>query len=66
MKPHTLYVIEMVLSIPLAAIIFGGILKYFVNEIKQNNKCEELKKKKVDTLKRIVKMNGVGNENIRK
>lgn len=66
MKPHTIYVIKMVLQVPLVAIIGGLILAYFIKEFKLNNKREVLKKRKVDTLKRIVKMNGVGNENIRK
>lgn len=66
MKPHTIYVIKMVLQVPLAAIIGGLILAYFIKEFKLNNKREVLRKRKVDTLKRIVKMNGVGNENIRK
>lgn len=66
MKPHTIYVIKMAISVPLVAIIWGLILAYFIKEFKLNNKREVLKKRKVDTLKRIVKMNGVGNENIRK
>lgn len=58
MKPHTIYVIKMVLSVPLVAIIGGLILTYFIRKFKLNNKREALKKRKVDTLKRIEKMNG--------
>lgn len=58
MKPHTIYVLKMVLSVPLVAIIGGLILTYFIREFKLNNKREALKKRKVDTLKRIEKMNG--------
>lgn len=58
MKPHTIYVIKMAISVPLVAIIEGLILTYFIKEFKLNKKREALKKGKIDTLKRIEKMNG--------
>lgn len=57
MKPHTIYVIKMAISVPLVAIIGGLILTYFIKEYKINNHKEELKNKKVDTKERIKKMN---------
>lgn len=56
MTQHTLYIIEMVFKITLAIIVIDFIIYYFLTEIKLNNYKDELKKK-VDTKKRIEKMN---------
>lgn len=59
-----------ILKLILGVIILIWILYEFYMEIKKNNTKQEFKKTKVDTLKRIEKMNKemekVKNENIRK
>ena len=57
MKPHTIYIIEMIPKIILGTIILWGVIHYFIKEYKINNYKEELKNKKVDTKERIKKMN---------
>ena len=56
MKPHTLYVIEMIFKIIIALIVIAFIIHYLITEYKLNAYREELKKK-VDTKERIKKMN---------
>lgn len=57
MKPHTIYIIEMIPKMILGTIILWGVIHYFIKEYKINNYKEELKNKKVDTKERIKKMN---------
>ena len=57
MKPHTIYIIEIIPKIILGTIILWGVIHYFIKEYKINNYKEELKNKKVDTKERIKKMN---------
>ena len=54
MKPHTLYVIEMIFKIIIALIVIAFIIYYLITEYKLNAYREELKKK-VDTKERIKK-----------
>ena len=56
MRPHTLYVIEMIFKMIIALIVIAFIIHYLITEYKLNAYREELKKK-VDTKKRIKKMN---------
>ena len=56
MKPHTLYVIEMIFKMIIALIAIAFIIHYLITECKLNAYREELKKK-VDTKERIKKMN---------
>ena len=56
MKPHTLYVIEMIFKMIIALIVIAFIIHYLITEYKLNAYREELKKK-VDTKNRINKMN---------
>lgn len=56
MKPHTLYVIEMIFKMIIALIVIAFIIYYLITEYKLNSYREELKKK-VDTKERIKKMN---------
>ena len=56
MKPHTLYVIEMIFKMIIALIVIAFIIHYLITEYKLNAYREELKKK-VDTKERIKKMN---------
>ena len=57
MKPHTIYIIEMIPKMILGTIILWGVIHYFIKEYKINNHKEELKNKKVDTKERLKKMN---------
>ena len=57
MKPHTIYIIEMIPKMIIGTIILWGVIHYFIKEYKINNNKEELKNKKVDTKERIKKMN---------
>lgn len=57
MKPHTIYIIEIIPKMILGIIILWGVIHYFIKEYKINNYKEELKNKKVDTKERIKKMN---------
>lgn len=57
MKPHTIYIIEIIPKIIVGTIILWGVIHYFIKEYKINNYKEELKNKKVDTKERIKKMN---------
>lgn len=57
MKPHTIYIIEIIPKMILGTIILWGVIHYFIKEYKINNYKEELKNKKVDTKERIKKMN---------
>ena len=61
MRPHTLYVIEMIFKMIIALIVIAFIIYYFVAEYKLNAYREELKKK-VDTKERIKKMNKENNK----
>ena len=61
MKPHTLYVIEMIFKMIIALIIISFIIHYLITEYKLNAYREELKKK-VDTKERIKKMNKESNK----
>ena len=61
MKPHTLYVIEMIFKMIIALIIIAFIIHYLITEYKLNAFREELKKK-VDTKERIKKMNKESNK----
>ena len=61
MKPHTLYVIEMIFKIIIALIVIAFIIHYLITEYKLNEYREELKKK-VDTKERIKKMNKESNK----
>ena len=61
MKPHTLYVIEMIFKMIIALIIITFIIHYLITEYKLNAYREELKKK-VDTKERIKKMNKESNK----
>lgn len=61
MKPHTLYVIEMIFKIIIALIVIAFIIYYLITEYKLNTYREELKKK-VDTKERIKKMNKESNK----
>lgn len=61
MKPHTLYVIEMIFKMIIALIIIAFIIHYLITEYKLNAYREELKKK-VDTKERIKKMNKESNK----
>lgn len=56
----------MLFKIMVSLIILIFIITRFCREIKLNNTKQALKKTKVDTLKRIEKMNRSRNENIRK
>ena len=56
MRPHTLYVIEMIFKMIIALIVIAFIIHYLITEYKLNTYREELKKK-VDTKERIKKMN---------
>lgn len=56
MRPHTLYVIEMIFKMIIALIVIAFIIHYLITEYKLNAYKEELKKK-VDTKERIKKMN---------
>lgn len=56
MRPHTLYVIEMIFKMIIALIVILFIIHYLITEYKLNAYREELKKK-VDTKERIKKMN---------
>lgn len=56
MRPHTLYVIEMIFKMIIALIVIAFIIHYLITEYKLNSYREELKKK-VDTKERIKKMN---------
>ena len=56
----------MLFKIMVSLIILIFIITRFCREIKLNNTKQELKKTKVDTLKRIEKMNRSRNESIRK
>ena len=62
MKPHTIYIIEIIPKIILGTIILWGVIHYFIKEYKINNHKEELKNKKVDTKERIKKMNKESNK----
>lgn len=64
MKPHTLYVIEMIFKMIIALIVIAFIIHYFATEYKLNAYREELKKK-VDTKTRIKKMNKEYNKNVK-
>lgn len=64
MKPHTLYVIEMIFKIIIVLIVIAFIIYYFATEYKLNAYREELKKK-VDTKTRIKKMNKEYNKNVK-
>lgn len=57
MKPHTIYIIEIIPKMIIGTIILWGVIHYFIKEYKINNYKEELKNKKVDTKERIKKMN---------
>lgn len=61
MKPHTLYVIEMIFKMIIALIVIAFIIHYLITEYKLNAYREELKKK-VDTKERIKKMNKESNK----
>ena len=61
MKPHTLYVIEMIFKMIIALIAIAFIIHYLITECKLNAYREELKKK-VDTKERIKKMNKESNK----
>lgn len=61
MRPHTLYVIEMIFKMIIALIIIAFIIHYLITEYKLNAYREELKKK-VDTKERIKKMNKESNK----
>lgn len=61
MRPHTLYVIEMIFKMIIALIIITFIIHYLITEYKLNAYREELKKK-VDTKERIKKMNKESNK----
>lgn len=61
MKPHTLYVIEMIFKMIIALIVIAFIIHYLITEYKLNTYREELKKK-VDTKERIKKMNKESNK----
>ena len=56
----------MLFKIMVSLIILIFIITRFCREIKLNNTKQALKKTKVDTLKRIEKMNRSRNESIRK
>ena len=64
MKPHTLYVIEMIFKMIIALIVITFIIHYLITEYKLNAYREELKKK-VDTKTRIKKMNKEYNKNVK-
>lgn len=64
MKPHTLYVIEIIFKIIIALIVIGFIIYYFATEYKLNAYREELKKK-VDTKTRLKKMNKEYSKNVK-
>ena len=64
MKPHTLYVIEMIFKMIIALIAIAFIIHYLITEYKLNAYREELKKK-VDTKTRIKKMNKEYNKNVK-
>ena len=61
MRPHTLYVIEMIFKMIIALIIIAFIIHYLITEYKLNAYREELKKK-VDTKERIKRMNKESNK----
>lgn len=61
MRPHTLYVIEMIFKMIIALIAIAFIIHYLITEYKLNTYREELKKK-VDTKERIKKMNKESNK----
>ena len=61
MRPHTLYVIEMIFKMIIALIVIAFIIHYLIIEYKLNAYREELKKK-VDTKERIKKMNKESNK----
>ncbi|MDD7756086.1 MAG: hypothetical protein PUJ51_16485 [Clostridiales bacterium] len=61
MRPHTLYVIEMIFKMIIALIVIAFIIHYLITEYKLNSYREELKKK-VDTKERIKKMNKESNK----
>ena len=61
MRPHTLYVIEMIFKMIIALIAIAFIIHYLITEYKLNAYMEELKKK-VDTKERIKKMNKESNK----
>ena len=61
MRPHTLYVIEMIFKMIIALIVIAFIIHYLIAEYKLNAYREELKKK-VDTKERIKKMNKESNK----
>lgn len=66
MKYNTFYTIKLIFKIIIGAFILGIIYYQFYQEIKINKKKQVYKKLKVDTLKRIEKMNRRRNGNIRK
>ena len=57
MRPHTLYVIEMIFKMIIALIVILFIIHYLITEYKLNAYREELKKKE-----RIKKMNKENNK----
>ena len=61
MRPHTLYVIEMIFKMIIALIVIAFIIHYLITEYKLNAYRAELKKK-VDTKERIKKMNKESNK----
>ena len=61
MRPHTLYVIEMIFKMIIALIVIAFIIHYLITEYKLNA-YREKKKKKVDTKERIKKMNKESNK----
>ena len=61
MRPHTLYVIEMIFKMIIVLIVIAFIIHYLITEYKLNAYREELKKK-VDTKERIKKMNKESNK----
>lgn len=63
---YILYNLVYMLKIAVGCIILSFIYYLFFKEIKKNNIKQELKKTKVDTLKRIEKMNRRRNEDFRK
>ena len=61
MRPHTLYVIEMIFKMIIALIVIAFIIHCLITEYKLNAYREELKKK-VDIKERIKKMNKESNK----
>jgi len=66
MKPHTIYIIEMIPKMILGIIILWGVIHYFIKEYKINCYKEDLKKKRVDTKTRLKKMNKEYTKNVQK